>query len=177
MLKFFILLFPIFLFSQKLDLFLNLQDENLYIDSYFIDLKPCTNCKFLIEDSKNYLIFEGVLDKQGEYNFKTNLKDLKVIVDDNLGHKVLKEVKSYDSLNATLNLKAKNENIKLNILEEENTLLRDKIIDLERKLKYFENFKVIFIALLAVLIFSLIGGIIVIILMYLSIKKLRTKNK
>ena len=38
---FLILVLPIFLFAHKVNLFLDLKDNNLYINSYFANAKPC----------------------------------------------------------------------------------------------------------------------------------------
>ncbi len=144
---FLILCLPILLFAHKINLFLDLKDENLYINSYFANAKPCINCKFQIE-SNNKLLFEDILDKNGEYNYKTSLKELKVIVDAQAGHIVSKEIK-----NSNENEK---QELKDNSLLEENRALKHNIEVLEEQLNYFELFKIVFGLLLIVLIFIFI---------------------
>lgn len=92
---FLILVLPIFLFAHKVNLFLDLKDDNLYINSYFANAKPCMNCKFKIESNEK-VVFEDILDEKGEYNYKTSLNDLKVIVDAGSGHTVMKKIKTCD---------------------------------------------------------------------------------
>ncbi|RBQ31441.1 hypothetical protein CRU92_06625 [Arcobacter sp. FW59] len=152
MLRFFILFFPIILLSHKINLFLDLQDNNLYINSYFANAKPCINCQFKIEDNQNNIIFYGTLDRQGEYNFKTELKELKVTIDAGSGHIVSKEIKNDNSSKNSL-LSNSDVNLEINILKEENIALKHKIIVLEEQLNYFEIFKVIFGLVLIFLIF------------------------
>ncbi len=153
--KFFLILFlPIFLFAHKVNLFLDLKDENLYINSYFANAKPCLNCKFEIkEDDK--IVFEAVLDENGEYNYKTNLKNLKVTIDAGSGHIVTKDINIEDSkVEDKKKIETSNEyNTKL---LEENRNLKHKIAVLEEQLNYFELFKIVFGLLLIVLIFILI---------------------
>ncbi|MBL3521003.1 hypothetical protein H0A43_10980 [Arcobacter lanthieri] len=158
MLRFFILLFPIILFAHKINLFLDLQDDNLYINSYFANAKPCINCQFKIEDNQNNIIFNGTLDRQGEYNFKTDIKELKVIIDAGAGHIVSKEIKDDNTTRNSL-LSNNDVNFEINILKEENTALKHKIIVLEEQLNYFEIFKVIFGLLLIFLIFLFVKRI------------------
>ena len=95
---FLILVLPIFLFAHKVNLFLDLKDNNLYINSYFANAKPCMNCKFKIESNEK-LVFEDILDEKGEYNYKTSLNDLKVIVDAGSGHTVSKKIKLQEQKN------------------------------------------------------------------------------
>ena len=95
---FLILVLPIFLFAHKVNLFLDLKDDNLYINSYFANAKPCMNCKFKIESNEK-VVFEDILDEKGEYNYKTSLNDLKVIVDAGSGHNVSKKIKFQEQKN------------------------------------------------------------------------------
>ena len=151
-----ILILPIFLFAHKVNLFLDLKDENLYISSYFANAKPCINCKFKIEvDSK--IVFEDVLDDKGEYNYKTSTNDLKVIIDAGSGHIVKKEIKALNKIPERNQDKNEIENSKeLDKLIEENSILKHRVTVLEEQLNYFEIFKIVFGLVLIFLIFILI---------------------
>ncbi|MDX4048755.1 hypothetical protein Q6A75_07390 [Aliarcobacter skirrowii] len=153
--RFFLILFlPIFLFAHKVNLFLDLKDDNLYINSYFGNAKPCKNCKFKIE-TKDSLVLEDRLNDNGEYIYKGSNEYFKVTVDAGSSHIVTKEIES---------LKIKNENIieekiedkKLKDLIEENIFLKNRIEVLETQLNYFEIFKIAFGLILIAFIFLII---------------------
>ena len=149
---FLILVLPIFLFAHKVNLFLDLKDNNLYINSYFANAKPCMNCKFKIESNEK-LVFEDILDEKGEYNYKTSLNDLKVIVDAGSGHTVSKKIKLQEQKNEEKTVQAEKIDKEIELLLEENRVLKNQINVLEEQLNYFEIFKIVFGLLLIVLIF------------------------
>ena len=149
---FLILVLPIFLFAHKVNLFLDLKDDNLYINSYFANAKPCMNCKFKIESNEK-LVFEDILDEKGEYNYKTSLNDLKVIVDAGSGHTVSKKIKLQEQKNEEKTVQAEKIDKEIERLIEENRVLKNQINVLEEQLNYFEIFKIVFGLFLIVLIF------------------------
>ena len=149
---FLILVLPIFLFAHKVNLFLDLKDDNLYINSYFANAKPCMNCKFKIESNEK-LVFEDILDEKGEYNYKTSLNDLKVIVDAGSGHTVSKKIKLQEQKNEEKIVQTEKTTKEIELLLEENRVLKNQINVLEELLNYFEIFKIVFGLLLIVLIF------------------------
>ena len=149
---FLILVLPIFLFAHKVNLFLDLKDDNLYINSYFANAKPCMNCKFKIESDEK-LVFEDILDEKGEYNYKTSLNDLKVIVDAGSGHTVSKKIKLQEQKNEEKTVQAEKIDKEIERLIEENRVLKNQINVLEEQLNYFEIFKIVFGLFLIVLIF------------------------
>ena len=149
---FLILVLPIFLFAHKVNLFLDLKDNNLYINSYFANAKPCMNCKFKIESNEK-VVFEDILDEKGEYNYKTSLNDLKVIVDAGSGHTVSKKIKLQEQKNEEKTVQAEKIDKEIELLLEENRVLKNQINVLEEQLNYFEIFKIVFGLLLIVLIF------------------------
>ncbi|OCL83102.1 MULTISPECIES: hypothetical protein [Arcobacteraceae] len=154
---FLILVLPIFLFAHKINMYLDIKDDSLYINSYFANAKPCKNCKFKIE-TKDRLVLEDRLNDNGEYIYKGSNEYFKVTVDAGSSHIVTKEIES---------LKIKNENIieekiedkKLKDLIEENSLLKNKIEVLEEQLNYFEIFKIVFGLILISLIFLIINRV------------------
>ncbi|AXK49721.1 hypothetical protein CRU87_03515 [Aliarcobacter trophiarum LMG 25534] len=154
--RFIIILFlPIFLSAHKVNLFLDLKDENLYINSYFANAKPCINCKFKIEVEKEP-DFEDILDKNGEYNYKISKNDLKVTIDAGSGHLVSKEIKTSTLIEKDQeNSRVKNSK-ELEQLIEENSILKHRIEVLEEQLNYFEFLKIAFGLFLIFLIFILI---------------------
>lgn len=149
---FLILVLPIFLFAHKVNLFLDLKDNNLYINSYFANAKPCMNCKFKIESNEK-VVFEDILDEKGEYNYKISLNDLKVIVDAGSGHNVSKKIKLQEQKNEEKIVQTEKITKEIELLLEENRVLKNQINVLEEQLNYFEIFKIVFGLLLIVLIF------------------------
>ncbi|MGJ0377587.1 hypothetical protein [Aliarcobacter cryaerophilus] len=152
---FLILVLPIFLFAHKVNLFLDLKDDNLYINSYFANAKPCMNCKFKIESNEK-VIFEDILDEKGEYSYKTSVNDLKVIVDAGSGHTVSKKIKLQEQKNEEKTVQAEKIDKEIYKLLEENRVLKNQINVLEEQLNYFEIFKIVFGLLLIVLIFIIL---------------------
>ena len=152
---FLILVLPIFLFAHKVNLFLDLKDDNLYINSYFANAKPCMNCKFKIESNEK-VVFEDILDEKGEYNYKISLNDLKVIVDAGSGHTVSKKIKLQEQKNEEKIVQAEKITKEIELLLEENRVLKNQINVLEDQLNYFEIFKIVFGLLLIVLIFIIL---------------------
>ena len=152
---FLILVLPIFLFAHKVNLFLDLKDDNLYINSYFANAKPCMNCKFKIESNEK-VVFEDILDEKGEYNYKTSLNDLKVIVDAGSGHTVSKKIKLQEQKNEEKTVQAEKIDKEIELLLEENRVLKNQINVLEEQLNYFEIFKIVFGLFLIVLIFIIL---------------------
>lgn len=152
---FLILVLPIFLFAHKVNLFLDLKDNNLYINSYFANAKPCMNCKFKIESNEK-VVFEDILDEKGEYNYKTSVNDLKVIIDAGSGHTVSKKIKLQEQKNEEKIIQTEKIDKELERLLEENRVLKNQINVLEEQLNYFEIFKIIFGLVLIVLIFIII---------------------
>ncbi len=152
---FLILVLPIFLFAHKVNLFLDLKDDNLYINSYFANAKPCMNCKFKIESNEK-VVFEDILDEKGEYNYKTSLNDLKVIVDAGSGHTVSKKIKLQEQKNEEKTVQAEKIDKEIERLIEENRVLKNQINVLEEQLNYFEIFKIVFGLFLIVLIFIIL---------------------
>ncbi len=149
---FLILVLPIFLFAHKVNLFLDLKDDNLYINSYFANAKPCMNCKFKIESNEK-VVFEDILDEKGEYNYKISLNDLKVIVDAGNSHNVSKKIKLQEQKNEEKIVQAEKITKEIELLLEENRVLKNQINVLEEQLNYFEIFKIVFGLFLIVLIF------------------------
>ena len=151
--KFLLILFlPILLFAHKVNLFLDLKDDNLYIKSYCANAKACVNCKFKIESNEK-LVFDDILDEKGEYNYKTSLNELKVIVDAGSGHTVSKKIKIQEQKNEEKTVQAEKIDKEIELLLEENRVLKNQINVLEEQLNYFEIFKIVFGLFLIVLIF------------------------
>lgn len=150
---FFVLLIPVLLFAHKVNLFLDLEDNNLFINSYFGNGKPCKNCKFTIE-TKDGVIFEGNLDNDGEYNYKSDEKYFKVTVDAGSFHMATQEISSADEVSSSETTKEQElASDEIKKLQDENAILKHKIKVLEQKLDYFEFFKIAFGLIAIALIF------------------------
>jgi len=156
MLRLLILFLPLFLFAHKVNLLLDFEEDNLYINSYFANAKPCINCKFKIE-ADNILVFEGNLDNKGEYKYKTDLKDIKVTIDAGAGHIVSKNITR--DKNIEHSIKNSSNTTEFNKLQEENLALKHEIKLLKEQLDYFEIFKIFFGLLLIAIIFFFIKRI------------------
>jgi len=153
----FISIIPIFLFAHKINLFLDYENGNLFINSYFANAKGCINCKFEVRDENNKLIFSDSLNENGEYNYKTNIENLTVTIDAGAGHIVSKSIKEIVSDEKI----EKNSNNELEKLLEENLKLKNHIKVLEEQLNYFEIFKVIL-------------GLVIIGLIFLFLKRVKS---
>lgn len=137
---FLFLLLPVLLFGHKLNLFLDLEGDNLFINSYFGNGKPCKNCKFMVQ-TKDGAIYEGKLDEKGEYYYKTTDNYFKVTVDGGSFHIAMQEIERIaDESSANAEIDSE----QLTKLMEENRILQQKIHSLEQKLDYSELFKVMF---------------------------------
>lgn len=146
-----IFVIPLFLFAHKINLFLDYENGNLFINSYFANAKGCIKCKFEIKDKTGNIIFSDVLDENGEKTYKTDIKELSVTVDAGSGHIVSKDIKEEET--KTEERETLNNSDELNKLLEENSHLKNHIKVLEEQLNYFEVFKVIFGLVLIALIF------------------------
>ncbi|MDX4067203.1 hypothetical protein Q6A87_05015 [Aliarcobacter skirrowii] len=154
--RFFLILFlPIFLFAHKVNLFLDLKDDNLYINSYFGNAKLCKNCKFKIE-TKDSLVLEDRLNDNGEYIYKGSNEYFKVTVDAGSSHFVSKDIKVSKKIAEVENKEKIEKDKKIKELLEENTLLKNRIEVLEAQLNYFEIFKIAFGLILIAFIFLII---------------------
>lgn len=159
MLRLLIVFLPIFLFAHKVNLFLDLENGNLFINSYYSNGKACVNCNFKIEDESGKLIFEDILNKEGEYNYKTDLEKLKVTIDAGAGHQAQQFIEAQKQDEKQEELGGDDEELKA--LKEENRALKVKIKLLEEQLNYFELFKVIL-------------GLFAIFLIFFFIKRVKT---
>lgn len=145
-----LLVLPLFLFAHKINLFLDYENGNLFISSYFANAKGCTNCAFEIKDKENNLILQDKLDANGEFNYKTHLQELSVFVDAGAGHIVRKTMQE---VSTTQEQKKDANSDEYNKLLEENQALKNHIKVLQEQLNYFELFKVIFGLIIIGLIF------------------------
>lgn len=80
------------LFAHKLNLFLDIENNNLYIYSYFATGSPCKNCKIELFDLNNKLIQKLQTDEKGEYYLKDFSKVKYVKVEALGGHGAKKEL-------------------------------------------------------------------------------------
>ncbi|WP_294965878.1 hypothetical protein [Sulfurimonas sp.] len=76
-------------FAHKVNLFISNEGENIEIYSYFANGTACKNCTLLIKNDEK-IILEDKLNKEGIYNYKSEYKNIEVIVDASGGHIVKK---------------------------------------------------------------------------------------
>lgn len=151
MIRFFILFLPLFLFAHKINLFLDLQNDNLYISSYFGNGKPCINCPFVVKDEKDNIVLEDTLNRSGEYNYKTDLKNIVVTVNAGAGHVATQNISADENIEESDNeIVVDDEIAKLKL---ENSALKREIELLKHKLDYLEIFKVAFGVLIILAVF------------------------
>ena len=94
------------------------------------------NCKFKIESNEK-VVFEDILDEKGEYNYKTSLNDLKVIVDAGSGHNVSKKIKLQEQKNEEKIVQTEKITKEIELLLEENRVLKNQINVLEASINPF----------------------------------------
>ena len=83
-------------FAHKLNLFLDFENKNLYIYSYFASASPCKNCKIELLDANNKIVQELRTDEKGECYLKEFSKVKYVKVEALGGHGVKKEISYND---------------------------------------------------------------------------------
>lgn len=151
-----ILLFANFLFAHKLNLFLNQEDNKVYVSSYFASGSFCKNCDISVKDEKGNLLQDGKTDLNGEF------------VISNLSNEIFVEVKTAEGHGATSSLKIEKveEDLKksvnskeLEVLKEENGRLKSEIKALKAKESQNELIKMIFALLVIVGIFFILKRI------------------
>lgn len=149
MIRVYLFLFLAFssLFAHKLSLFTNMENNQLYVSTYFASGKPCKTCGVKIISMDNKIVNEYKVNKKGEINTKIELERFLLRVDAGSGHVETKLIVNKNKK------KQKEENQKLEELKKENLLLKSQIKSLEEKLNYFEIFKIVFGLLIIFVIF------------------------
>ncbi|RXK11833.1 hypothetical protein CP965_11670 [Halarcobacter mediterraneus] len=89
---FLILFFSLSLFAHKLNLFLETENNQLYIYSYFASGSPCKSCKIELFDENNNLLQTLKTNKEGEYYLKEYSKVKYIKIEALGGHAVKKEL-------------------------------------------------------------------------------------
>lgn len=140
-------------FAHKLNIFIIYEADELIVNSYFANGKPCKNCKIKIESIDGKLIEESTTDKKGEYYKKISLEEFEVSVDAGGGHITKEIVKSNEESLEEQNNKTKFINTKIDSLLLENKKLKAKIKALEKQLDIMEFFKIFFGLFIIILIF------------------------
>jgi len=121
--KYVLILLFIFNFANahKLNLFITTNDNNsIEIYSYFASGSACKHCEVIIKNNDK-IILKDSLDNKGKYNYKSEYKNIEVIVDATGGHKASEKLQIAN---------IHNENLKDHIKSEEKSKYINIIIGL-----------------------------------------------
>jgi len=143
---FFLLCFNV-LYAHKLNIFLQQENDKVYVSSYYASGSFCSECKVEVFNTKNQLIQNGITNNKGEFVISELDSTLKVFVEAQGGHKVSSSliVKTIENRNLS--------NKQIIFLQEENRRLKSKIKLLEEKNSLSDIVKMIFALLIIVGIF------------------------
>ena len=133
---------PMFLLAHNVNLFVDYEDGMLFISSYFSYGKPCKSCKFSILDKEDTLLKEGFLNEDGNFEERFENIDLTIKIDAGAGHSAMQKI--FSKKNSVIKTEMSQEDSKLEELLNENRRLKKQILLLEKKLDYFEVFKLLF---------------------------------
>lgn len=141
-----------FSFSHKLNVFVEFEDNKLFVSAYFANGNACQNCKVEIKKDDKLLI-SSTTNTKGEFEETLKEKEIFLSVDAGSGHEVSKTVVQEYRVNTSL------ENEELVKLQEENKKLKQQVKLLEEKLEQMDIFKTIFALLVIVGIFAFLKRI------------------
>ena len=86
----FLLLFSSSSFAHKISAFVDVEDGNVSLVSYFSDGTPAKNAKVTVYDSKGNVVLTGKTNKEGEFDFKIKKNgNYKAVVLAELGHRAV----------------------------------------------------------------------------------------
>lgn len=139
------------LFAHKLNLFTSYENGALFVSTYFANGKGCKNCKVVIKDKDEKILFMTETNRKGELSIKLDKKEFIVSVDAGGGHIVSDFIKVKELKKKELALDKDNELIEK--LKSENQELNAKVKSLEEKLDMMNIYKTIFALLIIALIF------------------------
>lgn len=143
------------LFAHKLSVFTNMEDNELYVSTYFGNGKPCKSCKVKLISMDNKEIKQLKVNEKGEITYSTKLDKFLLRVDAGSGH-----VETRIIINEKLQEEQKKvkqvKDLEFEKLQKENKLLKAQIKSLEQKLDYLEIFKVLFGLLIIFVIFFIL---------------------
>ena len=138
-------------YAHKLSIFLQQEEDKVYLSAYFASGAFCKTCKVEVLNKNKKLIQTGVTDTKGEFeitNLDFSLDSLIYVgVDAGSGHMVQKSIKI---------LKVKKEETtskELIVLKEENKRLKREIELLKEKNSFSDIFKMVFALLVIAGIF------------------------
>lgn len=147
-----VLLFSVSLFAHKLNIFTTFEDGRLFVSSYFANGNGCQNCKVSLKDKDENVLQTLTTNVDGEVIFENILNGTHVIVDAGSGH-IAKENLELFAANLNDEKKVVSDNLLIEELKNENLELKLKVKSLEEKLQFLDIFKTIFALVVIVLIF------------------------
>lgn len=95
--------------AHKVNLFINNENENIEIYSYFGNSKPCNNCTLLIKNNDE-IILQDRLNIDGKYSYKSKFENIEIIIDAGSGHIAKEKLNIKLNHNENLNSHIQNEN-------------------------------------------------------------------
>ena len=144
---FIITLFFGFAYAHKLNIFLQQENEKVYVSSYYASGSFCQNCKIEVLNKNKSLIQTGNTDEKGEFVVTKLDSIVYVSVEAQGGHKV------QNSLTLKIIKNEEISNNQLDVLKEENQRLKREIALLKDKNSSNDIFKMIFALLVIAGIF------------------------
>ena len=86
----FLLVLTVQSFAHKISAFVDVEDGNVSLVSYFSDGTPAKNAKVTVYDSKGNVVLTGRTNKEGEFDFKVKKSGkYKAVVLAELGHRAV----------------------------------------------------------------------------------------
>lgn len=144
-------LYVSFLFSHKLNVFVDYEDGLLFVNSYFANGNPCKNCSVIVSSLDGKVLDKDKTNKKGEYYKKIRLKEFEITVDGSSGHISKEIIHNTKEEKETIIYNANDS--ELDKIKDENNKLKMKIKSLEKQLEMKEFFKIFFALLIIILIF------------------------
>jgi len=84
------------LFAHKVNIFYYIENNKVYLETYFSDGTRCKNSEILVYNKNGDLILKGKTDNKGMFSFpiKKNYSDLKIVLNVEMGHRAETIIKS-----------------------------------------------------------------------------------
>ncbi len=90
---FIFLVFSIFSFAHKINVFTYKEGDKIFVEGYFVDGSPCKNSLVEVYNEKGEKIFEGKTDAEGIFSFDIpEAEKIKVVLTADMGHRAETEM-------------------------------------------------------------------------------------
>lgn len=84
-----IIMMDVSVFAHKVNIFVYVEGEKIYTESYFNDGKKCIDSKIEVFDNQGNKLLEGLTAKEGEFSFEVPSENgnLKIVLTASMGHR------------------------------------------------------------------------------------------